>query len=55
MVMVHDVAAAPLIVQVPPTGLEVTVYPVMAEPPLETGSTHVMVARGAEPKAMPVV
>ena len=31
LVMVHEVPAA---VQVPPAGLDVTVYPVMADPPV---------------------
>ena len=48
------VAVAPGAVQVPPAGLEVTVYPVMAEPPLLAGSVQVTVTCGAEPLAIPV-
>ena len=40
-VTVQEVARAPEAVQVKPPGLEVTVYPVMVEPPLETGAVQV--------------
>ena len=38
------VVAAPTEVPVRPPGVEVTVYPVIAEPPLSVGAVHVTVA-----------
>jgi hypothetical protein len=40
----------PALVSVPPAGLDVTVYPVIAVPPLETGAVKVTVA-----EALPAV
>lgn len=39
---------ADVVVQVAPPGLAVTVYPVMAEPPLLAGAVHEMVAEVPE-------
>jgi hypothetical protein len=51
--MVQVVAVAADTVQVPPDGVEVTVYPVMTAPPLLGGSVQLMVTCGAEPYATP--
>ena len=48
-VMVQLVAVATVVVQLPPAGLEVTVYPVMTEPPLLEGSVQVTTAWGGLP------
>ena len=55
LVIVQLVAVAPATVQLPPAGLDVTVYPVMALPPLLAGTVQVTLTWGAAPKAMPVV
>jgi hypothetical protein len=49
LVIVHEVPAD---VQVPPPELAVTVYPVMAEPPVRP-AVHDTVTWGAEPKPTP--
>ena len=49
LVTVQVVAVAPATVQVPPVGLDVTVYPLMAAPPLLAGSVQVTVACGVAP------
>jgi hypothetical protein len=51
---VQLVAVAPEAEHVAPPGLDVTVYPVMAEPPEEDGSVQVTVTWGAEPLGRPV-
>ncbi len=43
---VQVVAVATAVVHDPPAGLEVTVYPVMVEPPLLDGSVHVTTTWG---------
>jgi hypothetical protein len=43
------VAVAPLAVQLPPAGVEVTEYPVMVDPPLFEGSVQVTVVWGLDP------
>ena len=52
-VTVHVVAVGPGAVQVAPPGLAVTVYPVMAAPPLLVGTVQVTVACGVAPLATP--
>jgi hypothetical protein len=53
VVMTQLVAVATVVVQVPPAGLEVAVYPVIVEPP-SFPSVQLTVTWGAEPLATPV-